>query len=168
MIRTTFKIALFFLLILAFCNSAVQAQDGPKTVRDEDKKIQFIVPSGWSVTEKDIGYVLGPYNTDGFILINVEDFNSLKELKAAMNNGITQEDGSILKVSSALNNLGEQGVAGMYEGTIDGKEVKGFLMALMPPSGGRASISIVVAPKENFNQSHMDELKGVVRSIIFL
>jgi hypothetical protein len=168
MIRTTFKIALFFLFLFSFWFHQLQAQDGPKTIRDEEKKIQFIVPSGWSVTEKDVGYILGLYDTDGFILIKVEKFKSLKDLKSAMNNGIAQEDGSVLTVTTELNNLGKQGVAGMYEGTVDGKEVKGFLMALMPPSGKKAAISIVVAPKDHFNQSHMDELKSIVKSIVFL
>ena len=49
-----------------------------------------------------------------------------------------QEDGTILELDGDLSNLGNQGVSGMYRGTIDGTEMQGFLMALMPPSRGRA------------------------------
>ena len=71
-------------------------------------------------------------------------------------------------VDGELSNLGNQGVSGMYRGTIDGKEMLGFLMALMPPSKGRAAICITVAPVDVFNQSNMDHLKILLRSVIFL
>jgi hypothetical protein len=41
-------------------------------------------------------------------------------------------------------------------------------MALMPPSEGRAVICISVAPADIFNQSNMDELKTLLRSVVFL
>jgi hypothetical protein len=85
-----------------------------------------------------------------------------------MEAGILQEDGSILELNGDLTNLGNQGVSGMYRGTIDGKEMLGFLMALMPPSKGRAAICIAVAPIDLFNQSNMDQLKILLRSVIFL
>ena len=158
------------IVLLLFCTfNQSFAQDGPQTGRDEDMKLQFIVPSGWSVAKKEIGYVMVPYETtDGFILVKEDSFVSVKDLKVAMTNGITQENGTVLKPIGDLTDLGSQGVAGIFQGTIDEQEVKGFLMALMPPSGGRAAISVVVAPLEYFNQSHIDELKMLVRSIIFL
>jgi hypothetical protein len=169
MIKKQPLIISFIVMLLVSSLTTSFAQDGPQTVRDEDLKVQFIVPSGWSVTKKDIGYVMVPYETpDGFILVEVDSFVSVKELKVAMTNGITQEDGEVLTPIAELADLGSQGVAGLYEGMVDEKEVKGFLMALMPPSGGKAAIAIVVAPAEYFNQSHIDELKLLFRSIIFL
>jgi hypothetical protein len=76
-----------------------------------------------------------PYETpDGFILVEVDSFTSVKDLKAAMTNGITQEDGEVLTPIAELADLGTQGVAGLYEGSVDDKEVKGFLMAVEQPS----------------------------------
>jgi hypothetical protein len=76
-----------------------------------------------------------PYETpDGFILVEVDSFTSVKDLKVAMTNGITQEDGEVLTTIAELADLGTQGVAGLYEGRVDDKEVKGFLMAVEQPS----------------------------------
>lgn len=168
MIRLNYNLGLYCIFLLTFAYATSYAQSGPQTIVDKEKKIQFTVPSGWSVTDKDFGYILGPYQTEGFILIQVEDYTNLNDLKNAMSNGITQEDGSVLTTMDPLTDLGSRGVAGMYEGEVDNESVRGFLMALMPPSKSRAAISIIVAPATHFNQSHIDELKALVRSIIFL
>ena len=156
-----------FLLIGVSLPFAV-AQDDSSTIKDNDIKIQFTVPDGWQSTQKADGYLMGSENTNGFMLIKVQDFKSLKKLRSAMEDGIEQEDGSKLELAGELSNLGNQGVSGMYLGKIDGIEMQGFLMALMPPSKGRAAICIAVAPAELFNQSTMDQLKILLRSVIFL
>jgi hypothetical protein len=102
------------------------------------------------------------------MFINVQKFATIISLKAAMEAGLQLEDGSILVPAGNLTLLGNIGVSGMYIGQIDGTEMKGFLMALMPPSKGRAAICISVAPEYLFNQTNMDELKSLLRSIIFL
>ncbi len=144
------------------------AQEDSSVIVDKEMKIQFTVPEGWKVTKKDNGYLMGSSSTQGFMLLNVQNFTSLKKLKAAMEEGIEQEDGSKLMPVTDLAKLGNQGVSGLYSGKLDGVEMQGFLMALMPPSKGRAAICISVAPKSVFNQSNMDQLKLLMRSVIFL
>lgn len=160
----------FIILVigLIFTLPNLYAQDGPKAIIDNDIKIQFTPPDGWQATKKDIGYVMGSDHTEGFMLIKVQDFKSLKKLKAAMEAGVKQEDGLILKPASDLTMLGDQGVSGIYIGTIDDVEMTGFLMALLPPSKRMAVICISVAPSSNFNQSNVDQLKMLLRSVIFL
>lgn len=148
--------------------SALIAQDAPEAIIDDEMKIQFTPPEGWQVTKKDIGYVMGSENTQGFMLLKVQDFKTLKKLKSAMESGVEQEDGSILKPAEELTMLGKQGVSGIYTGTIDDTEVTGFLMALLPPSKRMAVICISVAPQNNFNQSNIDQLKILLRSVIYL
>ena len=67
-----------------------------------------------------------------------------------------------------LNMLGNLGISGIYLGDIKGTEMQGFLMALMPPSRGRAVICFIVAPVDQFNQTNIDHLKTLLRSVIFL
>ncbi len=160
-----------FAILTLFCLSLVLsslAQDENNVIKDEEMKIQFTVPEGWKVTKKDDGYLMGSSTTQGFMLLNVQKFTSLKKLKSAMEKGIEQEDGSRLMPATELTKLGSQGVSGLYQGKLDGVEMQGFLMALMPPSKGRAAVCISVAPKSVFNQSNMDQLKLLMRSLIFL
>jgi len=131
-----------------------------------DLGIEFSYPSNWNLTPKEDGYLMGVENREGFILIKVEAYKSLKKMKASMQNGITQEDGSVLTLLNELQPYGENALAGMYEGTVDEKKVRGFLIGKF--NKGKSAITIVVAPATRFNQSHMDALKMIGRSLKFL
>ncbi len=109
---------------------------------------------------------MGVENKEGFILIKVEAYKSLKKMKASMQNGIAQEDGTVLTLLNELQPYGENALAGMYEGTVDEKKVKGFLIGKF--NKGKSAIAIVVAPETRFNQSHIDALKMIGRSLVFL
>ena len=155
-----------FSLLVIISMSQAQTQNEPRI--DNKMKIQFSAPVGWKISKKDDGYLIGSPHTSGFMLIKVQDFDSIISLKSAMESGILLEDGSKLLTDGDLNLLGDMGVSGMYLGAIDGTEMRGFLMALMPPSEGRAVICISVAPADIFNQSNIDELKTLLRSVVFL
>ena len=163
-----FKIGLLCLLLSTFGVHESIAQQEPQTIIDKEKRIQFTVPGGWTATEKDFGYQLDANETNGFILIELKNHTSLSDLKLAVNKGITQEDGTLLTTLEPLTDLGSLGVMGLYQGKVDGKSVKGYLMAIMPPSKSRAVITIIVVPKATFDQSHIDELTALFGSIIFL
>lgn len=85
-----------------------------------------------------------------------------------MDNGIVQEDGSKLSLVNELQPMGEDGLAGMYEGSIDEKNVRGFMMGKLDKKSGKGVVIIVVAPQERFNQSHMDALKTIARTLTFI
>lgn len=131
-----------------------------------DLGIEFTYPSNWNLTQKEDGYLMGVENKEGFILIKVEAYKSLKKMKASMQNGIAQEDGTVLTLLNELQPYGENALAGMYEGTVDEKKVKGFLIGKF--NKGKSAIAIVVAPETRFNQSHIDALKMIGRSLVFL
>ena len=160
-----FTLLIFFFLVGI---SLSLAQEENKVIVDNEMKIQFSVPDDWKATKKGDRYLMGSPDTNGFMLIQVQNYSSLKKLKAAMEAGILLEDGSKMKPSSELTMLGKQGVSGMFIGVVDGTKMNGFLMALLAPSTNRAAICISVAPSNLFNQTNMDELKTLLRSVIFL
>ena len=133
-----------------------------------DLGIEFKYPSNWNLTPKEDGYLMGVEKREGFILIKIESYKSLKKMKASMQNGITQEDGSVLTLLNELQPYGENALAGMYEGTVDEKKVRGFLIGKFNSKTNKSAITIVVAPADRFNQSHMDALKMIGRSLKFL
>lgn len=162
------KYAILTLLISCLFGAEIVAQDKSNTIVDKDLSIQFTVPEGWTVTKKESGYLMGSSTTSGFMMLEIQSFDSLNQLKTAMEAGIEQKDGTMLMPSGDLRLLGDQGVSGMYKGKIDGEEMTGFMMALFPPYEKKAAICISVAPSKLFNQSNMDQLKMLLRSIIFL
>ena len=133
-----------------------------------DLGIQFSYPSNWNLTPKEGGYLLSVEKREGFVLIKIEAYKSLKKMKDSMQNGITQEDGAVLTLLNELQPYGENGLAGMYEGTIDEKKMKGFLIGKFHEKTNKSAITIVIAPADRFNQSHIDALKMIGRSLKFL
>jgi hypothetical protein len=161
------KLTLAILCWFALACNTTLAQSENKVIKDDDMKIQFTVPEGWQATKKGNSYLMGSSNTKGFMLIEVQEFKSLKKLKSSMEGGIELEDGSKLMPAKELANLGKLGVSGLYAGTVDGTEMQGFMMALMAPTNDKATICISVAPAIMFNQSNMDQLKLLLRSVTF-
>ena len=155
------------LIILLFTASLLSAEAFAQQVTDSELGIEFTPPEGWQATKKEIGYVMGSSDTQGFMLLKTAEFKNVKGLKSAMEGGIEQADGSILKPSGELGMLGKLGVSGMYQGAIEEVEMTGFMMALMPDGKGKAAIVIAVAPTKVFNQSNMDQLKLLLRSVMF-
>ena len=153
------------ILILLFVSTLSFAQ---KTERNTDLGIEFSHPTNWIPTLRQDGYLLGTDKLEGFILIRIESYKSLKKMKLSMEAGIKQEDGSTLNLLNELQPYGDNALAGMYEGTVDEQKVRGFLIGKFNPDNNKSAITIVVAPSTRFNQSHMDALKMVGRSLVFL
>jgi hypothetical protein len=161
------KSILLTLVYISLFSTGLWAQGNSEPIISEEMKIQFTPPEGWKATQKEYGYLMGSPNTPGFMTIKVQKVTSLKKLKSTMEAGIEQEDGSLLMPAGDLTMLGSQGVSGIYKGTVEGTEMTAFLMALMPPSKGRVAICVAVAPKDLFNQSNIDQLKLLMRSVVF-
>lgn len=156
-----------FLLVVSFSYSSF-AQEFEKKETNEDLGIEFTYPVNWKPSAQDGGYIFGSEKLEGFILIRVESYKSIKKMKEAMKNGIAQNDGSKLTLINELQPMGELGLAGMYEGTVDEEKVRGFMMSKLNKKSGKGAMVIVVAPEERFNQSHMDALKTIARTLTFI
>ena len=164
--RFIFKTITIMLLVFTAWHTSAQSRDS--VIVNNDLLLQFTAPAGWHISQREDGYLLSSPKTSGFMLISIQNFRTIKSLKTAMENGIEQANGSKMMPLEDLSMLGNQGVAGLYGGKIDDTEMTGYLMALMPPSKTRAVICISVAPQELFNQSNLDQLKILLRSVIFL
>jgi len=155
------------ILCVAFIINVSWAQD-THTETNSSLGIEFAHPTNWTLTPKEDGYLLGSTRLEGFILVRVQSYKTLKKMKAAMQNGITQEDGSQLTLLNELQPFGENGLAGMYEGMVDEQKVRGFMMCKLDAKKGIGAFIIVVAPETRFNQSHMDALKIIARTLNFI
>lgn len=156
-----------FLLVALFIPSTY-AQEFEKKETNEKLGVEFTYPINWKPTAQEGGYIFGSEKLEGFILIRVESYKTMKKMKEAMKNGIAQDDGSKLTLLNELQPMGESGLAGMYEGMVDEQKVRGFMMSKLDKKSGKGAVVIVVAPEERFNQSHMDALKTIARTLIFI
>ena len=82
------KSTLIAILLIGFSLTSTIAQDEASVIKDDEMKIQFTIPEGWKSTKKDDGYLMGSENTNGFMLLKVQDFKTLKKLRLAMEAGI--------------------------------------------------------------------------------
>ena len=151
-----------FLLLL----NVAMAQDITRTNIPE-MGISFAVPDGWSATKKDDAYILSSPGFNGFIMLKTVLLHSINELQTAMENGIELQDSTKLVPVEDLKLLGQQGVSGIYQGMIDEQEMTGYLIALMETTKQKTVLCISVSPSDKFNQSNLDYVKILVRSVIF-
>jgi|GEM_PF-3303259 len=157
-----------FLLFLLLSPVILMAQNDFSHVINEKWKVEFDIPPTWKVTKKEAGYVLGSDKYQGFILVNSAKFKSVNKLKASINKGIKQEEGTELTVQGKIYPMGSIGVSALLEGTLESEPAKAFLISLLPEKGGTGLTCIVVAKRPYFTQSHIDQLKLLARSIHFL
>lgn len=154
------------LLIIVILPFSGFCQDESR-IEDAEMGFSFSVPEGWQSSKKEDSYILGSPKANGFILVKTENLHSIKEVKTAMEGGIELEDGTKLMPVEKLNMLGKQGVSGLFRGVIDDVEMTGYLMALMSITKQKTVLCISVSPTPNFNQSNLDYVKIVIRSVIF-
>lgn len=163
----TMRFLTALLLVISLSYSSY-AQEFEKKETNETLGVEFTYPINWKPTTQEGGYILGSEGLEGFILIRVESYKSMKKMKEAMKNGIEQDDGSKLTLINDLQAMGDSGLAGMYQGIVDEQKVRGFMMSKLDKKSGKGAVVIVVAPEERFNQSHMDALKTIARTLTFI
>lgn len=130
--------------------------------------IRYMQPPGWTSTAKEDEILLGSDKLEGFILIRTAPYKSLKKMKVSMEAGVEKEPGTTLELDTELLPYGPDAVAGLYHGQIDGAPVKGFLIGKYDKESKKSVLIIVVAPEARFNQSHMDAVKTIGRTLSFL
>lgn len=160
------RITLLAIILLSLCENPTLAQETNR-ILDDEMGISFAVPQDWQATKEEDRYIMGSTGISGFMLIKTESLHSINELKEAMEAGIETKDGSIMTPAQDLSLLGQQGVAGLYHGKIDDVEMTGYLMALMNASKEKTVLCISISPSSNFNQSNLDYVKILLRSVIF-
>ena len=158
------KITVLFCFILIL--NAASAQEAERT-QDSELGISFSVPDGWSATKKGDAYILSSAGFNGFVMLKTELLHSINEVQSAMENGIELQDSTKMMPVEDLKLLGQQGVSGMYRGKIDEQDMTGYLIALMETNKQKTVLCISISPSDKFNQSNLDYVKILVRSVIF-
>ncbi len=129
--------------------------------------ITYTLPEGWTATQKDKEILIGSEKIDGFIVIRSATYKTLKKMKAAMEAGIAHSSGTLLTPTTELQSYGPNGYAGLYRGSIAEEPILGFLVGRFNTNAKRGILIIGAAPDKKFNQSHMDAVKLIGRTLTF-
>ena len=89
--------------------------------------LSFVIPEGWVGQETQVGYMMGSNSIPGVILMLPHDVPyTLDQIKQQAYQGLTDENGTALKLSGELSDLGKQSVGGLFSGTLEWQGCQGL------------------------------------------
>ena len=114
-------------------------------VSDPNWGYRFSLPKGWKVEKGPDGVILGHDTIAGVIWVFPHSASTLKEVRKQMRAGLDEQDVR-LQLTSQLQPLGENAVAGTFSGTYQRQQVKARGIGTFLPKGGGAFIVAMTVP----------------------
>lgn len=127
--------------------------------------IRFAIPEGWVGQEVDGGYLLGSHTKPGLVLLTLHELKSVEALRSNAAQGI-YEQGIMLQPAGAVQPVGQHGVGGEFAGTINGEQVKAYIIGLVNPHGSGVSIMAATTPAQ-YSAEHSKLALAVADSMQF-
>mgnify|MGYP001816017718 CR=1 FL=1 len=107
---------------------------------------RIVPPEGWTHQESGDGVIMGHNTIPGLILVFPHMLQNLQELRQEMMKGI-QEGANYLVPSGTMEAMGDQMMAGDYQGMMDGQQARARGFGTLSPYGGGAFILAVSTPE---------------------
>ncbi len=156
-------IALMLIYIAATTNAVAQTTG---EVNFKTLGIKFTIPDGWVGQEVQGGYIIGHNTEPGFALLTLHEYTSVAQLEQQARQGISEQNGTNLKLSGELETIGQKGIGGEYGGTLEGQKVKAYLLGLVNPHGNGVTIMAATTP-EQYAEKHKQLALQLANSIRF-
>ena len=150
---------LFSATILMFISNKMSGQKTGK-VDYAQIGISFTIPQGWLGQEREGMFLMGSNTIPGLVILMPQNYGSLEAMKAELKNGYSDQMGTNLMLSGNIENLGNQKIGGTYTGTLEGQQVKAYVIAALNPHGQEVLIMSVTT-----TQSYSDEQPKVAKSL---
>jgi hypothetical protein len=116
-------------------------------VSDPHWGFKFSLPKGWKVEKGPKGAILGYDTIAGMIWVFPHLASSFQEVQTQMREGLTEE-GVQLQLTSPLQSLGNNAIAGIFSGVYQRQQVKARGIGTFFPKGGGAYIVAIALPNE--------------------
>jgi len=130
-------------------------------VSDPEMGISFTVPAGWSGQKQGDAIYLTSTGYKGFILIQRHAYNSLEQMAGEAGQGIVDEAAATrLMPVSQFQAFGNNGLAGEFNGVVQGRQTRSYAVGLIAPRGG--GVTIMAATEA---LSYTEAYPGFVRAI---
>lgn len=128
--------------------------------------LRFTIPDGWIGQENEIGYLVGSYTEPGFALLTTNPSKSLDQLRQQAQQGIYDQNGTVLNPAGQLETIGQNALGGEFHGTLEGQQVKAFLAGIINTHGDGVTIMVAAAPHE-FSSTHRTLALDLIQSMQF-
>ena len=154
-----------FLLVFLINYMSIPAQQLSQYVELQELGFSFDIPNGWSGQVDGDYIVLGHSTIPGLMILSSNTSKDVQTLKEEALNGIV-DDGVKLKPSGDFILKGDNRVEGMYKGTFNGQQVKGYAIGLINGLGKGMNIMILTETMK-FTEQHKSAANKLASSVKF-
>ncbi len=132
-------------------------------VSDPNWGFKLNLPKGWKAEKGPKGAVLGHDTIPGIIWVFPHTASSLQEIRTHLQQGL-DEEGIQLRLTSRIQSLGNNALAGNFSGFYQGQQVGGRGIGTLSPNGGGALIIAMTLPQK-FGADLANAADNVARSM---
>lgn len=152
---------IYFLFSLMMAIPAVSQVSGD--IIYQEYGISFTIPNQWVGQESEDIFVMASSKEAGLLILMFHPAKNQQELVEKMNKGLKDQLVNLSPVSS-ISKIGTNKVAGIYQGTLDGQNVKGKAIAMINPYGkGIVVFSLI---NETRYAQRTDELADLIANSV--
>ena len=138
-----------------------------RVIREAAYGVEFTAPEGWQYQRNEMGYIMGHNSIAGLIIVTSSPYTSLAEMRQGAAEGIVEEGGTALQLSSEIKPFGQNGLAAMYEGTMEGQAAKAYVIGLLNPMGAEGASCMIITTPGLFGNEHIAALESLAGSFKF-
>lgn len=128
--------------------------------------ISFTIPQGWLGQEIETGFIMGSNITPGFIIMSTHNHKDLTSIKTESLLGITDNQGTSMKLTGNIEKLQQNTIGASYTGLIAGESAKAYIIGMFNPYGLGITIMIATNTK-NYTNKHIDIGLQLAKSVHF-
>jgi len=139
---------------------------GPGDVSDAAWGWGFTPPAGWKYQKGSQGVTLGHDTIPGMILVMPHAIKDLATLRAQMQQGIV-DAGVQFTLAGQLEPIGDNALAGVYDGIMQGARVKARSIGTISPYGGGAFVVALTLP-EKFDPPILEAAAAIARGMRYV
>ena len=142
--------------------AAPAAQD----VADAAWGIRFVSPQGWVQQPAPEGYLFLAPDGQRMLAVLPHEAASVEALRAEVQRGIQDGHGTSLRLHGALERFGDRGLAGDFEGRIEGSPARAHVIGLVAPSGPGVTVLAAASPQA-YSADLAEVAAAVARTVVF-
>ncbi|MEM9858138.1 MAG: hypothetical protein AAF843_12310, partial [Bacteroidota bacterium] len=155
----------YFLLTTLFLFYQLTLAQQTGTVDYPYLGLKFTIPEGWLGQESEEAYLMGSNTVPGLIALIPHEAKTIQELEQQARLGI-QEEGIYLNISGKLQKFGAEGIGAEFSGTMDGTQVKAYLIGVVNPFGNGLTV-VATTDKANYTNTYKALAEEIISNLQF-
>ena len=153
----------FFILIICIYQGISQ-QSG--IVNYAQLGISFEIPDGWIGQETGDYFLMQSNATPGFILMMIEEYSSIDEMKSDIKMGYKEGFSTNLTPVGSISLLDDNTLVGEYSGKVEGEPAKAYLTGTINPHGSDV-IVLAITSSDLYSKKYKQLALSLEKSLQF-